>query len=104
MEFSELIANGTVKLDENFFSCERLSIDDLVNIRIEVLGAVLGVKTEYGEGRALIHARANGKEFKFFTNCKAIKEALSQLKPENFPFFTTIVLIKEKKIKYYKFT
>lgn len=104
MDFKDLVKNGTVKEDDSYFNCDRISIENLVNKRIEVLGAVSDVKTQHGSGRTLVHCKDNEKELKFFTNCKMIKDVLSQLTEKDFPFFTTIATVRDGSHKYYKFT
>ena len=52
----------------------------------------------------LVHCKDGEKELKFFTNCKMIKDILSQLTEKDFPFFTTIATVRDGSHKYYKFT
>ena len=131
MEFSEMVRNGTVKLSGNYYDCDKVPLDSLINKRIEVLGYVSDIKTEHGEGRIVVHCKDGGKEVKFFTNCKRLKEVLLQLPPDNphppasdggaeptgaakdagcaaqgnfTPFFTTIVSVQDGNRRYYKFT
>jgi hypothetical protein len=67
-----------------------VSISDIVNIEIEVIDFVGGIKTTYGEDRYIINFRLDGKEKKFFTTSKSIMSALDQIPKEDFPFTTTV--------------
>ena len=105
MDFQDLIKSGAVKENDNFINCDRIGIDNIVNKRIEILGYIPDVKTEHGSGRYVVHCKDGDKELKFFTNCKMLKDILSQLPTEGFtPFFTTIITVRDGQRKYYKFT
>ena len=130
MEFSELVQKGTVKISGSYYDCDKVPLDSLINKRIEIIGYVSDIKTEHGNGRIVVHCRDNGKEVKFFTNCKRLKDVLTQLPSDNpkpevedggqveghdeeqndggnekfTPFFTTIVSVQDGSRRYYKFT
>lgn len=104
MDFKDLIADGTVKEDDRYYNCSRVSIDSLVNKKVEILGYVPDVKTEHGDGRCVVHCIDNGSECKFFTNGTVIKDVLRQIPPEKFPFSTTIVAMRDGNKRFYKFT
>ncbi len=87
------------------FNCQQVSITDILNSEIVVLGYQADIKTKHGEGRCLVHFQdADGTEGKFFTNAQTLKNALSQIKDEDFPFLTVIKAIKCGKGKIYQFT
>jgi hypothetical protein len=69
-----------------------------------VLDFVPDVKTKHGEGRYLIHFRNAGTEGKFFSNSENIKNALNQIKKEDFPFTTIIRATKCGNGKIFQFT
>lgn len=102
--FSEL----NVKQDDNrkIFNCQQVSITDILNSEIEVLGYLPDVKTKHGEGRYLIHYQTTDgrEEGKFFTNSQALKNALDQIADEDFPFITIIKATKCGNGKIYQFT
>lgn len=102
--FSEL---GIKQADnERIFNCQQVSITDVLNTEIEVLGYLPDVKTKHGEGRCLVHFRQsdNRAEGKFFTNSSSIKHALQQVRDEDFPFLTTIRAYKIGNGKLFQFT
>lgn len=102
--FSEL---GVVVDDgKKIFNCQQVSITDILNSEIEVLGFLSDVKTKHGEGRYLVHYKTTdgSEEGKFFTNSQSLKNALSQIKEEDFPFITVIKATKCGKGKIYQFT
>lgn len=102
--FSELgvIVDNGLKI----FNCQQVSITDILNSEIEVIDFVSDVKTKHGEGRCLVHFRMidGSEEGKFFTNSQSLKNALSQVKEEDFPFLTVIKALKCGKGKIYQFT
>lgn len=104
MDFKDLIADGTVKEDDRYYNCNRVSIDSLVNKKVEILGYVSDIKTEHGDGRFVVHCNDNGSECKFFTNGTIIKDVLRQIPPEKFPFNTVIVAMRDGNKRFYKFT
>ena len=60
--FSEL---GIKREDsEKIFNCQQVSITDILNSEIEVIGFLPNVKTKHGEGRYLVHFKQvdNGAE------------------------------------------
>jgi hypothetical protein len=94
-EFKEL--NITTN---NYYNCSKISITDLVNCKIIILGFQ---KTEIKERKPYVvnfKYIDNGKEGKFFTTSSAIKNILDQVKKEDFPFAT---MIKQINGKYYTF-
>jgi hypothetical protein len=86
------------------FNCPVVSITEIVNCEIEIHDFVVDMKTQHGEGRALIKAQLKGEEVKFFTNCKPLKDVLSAIGEEDLPFATTIKKIKNGNSICYKFT
>lgn len=101
--FSEL---GIQVDDRTIFNCQQVSITDILNSEIEVLGYLPDVKTKHGEGRYLIHFKhiEEGYEGKFFTNSTTLKSVLHQVGEEDFPFITTIKAVKCGNGKIYQFT
>jgi len=75
---------------KNMFVVPIVSIEDVVNFEIEVLDFVPGVETKYGKERCVLKIRYEGKECKFFTNASPIKDALSKVPKEEFPFSAVI--------------
>ncbi|MDR3140545.1 MAG: hypothetical protein LBU37_02270 [Tannerellaceae bacterium] len=90
--------------DRKIFNCNQVSITDVVNCEIEVLGYISNVKTQHGDGRCLAHYKYNGVEGKFFSNSTSIKNALDQIDEQNFPFSTIIRCAKCGSGKIYQFT
>jgi hypothetical protein len=76
--------------NKNVFAVPVISIEEVINCEIEVLDFEANVKTRHGDGRYIVKIRFEAVERKFFTNAAPIKEALSQIEKENFPFKTTI--------------
>lgn len=102
--FSEL---GIKQADEDkIFNCQQVSITDILNTEIEVIGFLPDVRTKHGEGRCLVHFRQvdNGAEGKFFTNSSSLKSALAQVQEEDFPFLTVIKATKIGNGKLFQFT
>lgn len=91
---------------DKIYNCQQMSITDILNSEIEVLGFLPNVKTRHGEGRYLIHIRQvdGGAEAKFFTNSASLKSVLDQVKPDDFPFVTTIKSFKLGNAKLFQFT
>lgn len=81
-----------------------MSITDVINSEIEVLDYIPNMKTKHGDGRYLIHYKANDTEGKFFSNSGAIKSVLDQIPKSDFPFITTIRCTKCGNGKIYQFT
>lgn len=91
-KFSEL---GVNMIDNrNVFPVPKVSITDVLNCEIEVIDFESGVKTQHGENRYVVRIKHDSIECKFFTNSTPIKEALNQVKKEDFPFITTIKVQK----------
>lgn len=101
--FSEL---GIQVDDRTIFNCQQVSVTDILNSEIEVLGYLPNVKTKHGEGRCLVHFKhiEENYEGKFFTNSTTLKSALSQVGEEDFPFLTVIKAVKCGSGKIYQFT
>lgn len=76
--------------NSNIFQVPQISISDILNCEIEVLDFESGVKTEHGDDRYILKIIHEGKECKFFTNAKPIKDALSKIPKQDFPFVTVI--------------
>ena len=102
INFSDLIANGTVKNDTQYIPAKRVSIEDVVNKQIIVLGVVKNIKTKQGEGRYLVHFKTNDSEGKFFTNATIIKHQLDQVPTDSFPFTTIVEGIRDGNRKIYR--
>ena len=88
MKFSEFGIN-TLN-NKNVFAVPVISIEEVVNCEVEVLDFEANIKTKHGEGRYIVKICFENIERKFFTNATPIKEALSQIPKEKFPFTTTI--------------
>ena len=102
--FSEL---GIKREDsEKIFNCQQVSITDILNSELEVLGFLPNVKTKHGEGRYLVHFKHvdNSIEGKFFTNSASLKSVLDQVKAEDFPFITVIKAQRCGNGKLFQFT
>lgn len=103
MDYKELVANGTIKEPtDRFFECERVSIDTLLNKRVEILACTNDVETKQGKGRMVVKVNDNGKVCKFFTNCKFIKEVLTQVPDTAYPLTTTIIVEVNDGRRHYK--
>lgn len=76
--------------NNHIFQVPKISIEDILNMEIEILDFEPDVKTKYGEGRYILKIRHEGIEQKFFTNASPIKNALDKVKKEDFPFTTII--------------
>lgn len=76
--------------DKNIFNVPVVSVQDVINVEIEVLDFEANVKTEFGEGRYILKVKYEGRECKFFTNATPIKNALDQINKTDLPFTTTI--------------
>lgn len=103
-KFSEL---GIQADERTIYNCQQVSVTDVLNNEIEVLGFLPDVKTKHGEGRCLVHFRftdGSGGEGKFFTNSSSLKGVLAQVRHEDFPFITTIRAVKCGTGKIYQFT
>jgi len=102
--FSEL--GITQQEDRKIFNCRQVSIEDILNVEIEVIDFVSDVKTQHGDGRALIlYQTSDGsEEGKFFTNSMSLKSALLQVSSDDLPFITIIKATKCGKGKIYQFT
>lgn len=92
--------------DRKIFNCHQVSIEDILNIEIEVMDFVQDMKTKHGDGRCLIHyvEHESREEGKFFTNSVSLKSALLQVTDEDLPFITTIKATKCGIGKIYQFT
>lgn len=87
-KFSDL---GVKPLDDkNIFNVPVVSVQDVINVEIEVLDFEANVKTAHGDGRYILKIKHEDRECKFFTNATPIKNALSQISKSELPFTTTI--------------
>lgn len=86
---------GIKHKETHIFDVEKVSINDILNCEIEVLDYQGNVNTPNGPDRYVVKIKFNKKECKFFTNCGRIKEALSQIPKDKFPFST---IIKQKSL------
>lgn len=101
-EFSELniqIAQTRV------FEVPQITIEEILNEKIEVVDFQLDVTTRFGDGRSVVLIRKDDKQMKFFTDSKRIKSQLDQVQKEDLPFAARIIVLKfgERK-KSYQFT
>jgi hypothetical protein len=94
--------------DKDMFPVPKVSIEEVIDREIEVLGFVANVKTEHGGGRYILKIRCDevngGNECKFFTTAKAIQESLEKIGKDGLPFTTTIRMRRDGKWKLYYFT
>lgn len=91
--------------DEKVFNCQQVSITDILNSEIEILGYQANKKTAFGEGRYIVHFKnSDGVEAKFFTNSQNLKSCLDQINDEDFPVITVIKAVKCGRGKIYQFT
>ncbi len=98
-------ADLNIDVEQDFFVCAKMSMDDMLNQKVVVLGAKKGIKTRMGDNRYLLHVQlADGTEVKTFTTARFIKAAIDQLNDDDYPFETTIKSIKTDNKKMYKFT
>lgn len=72
------------------FLVPQISITDIINCEIIVLDYEGGVETSQGADRYIVKIEYEGKECKFFTTAKPIKEMLDKIPKDKFPFSTTI--------------
>ena len=81
-----------IKPQENtrIFQVPKISIEDVLNMEIEILDYESSVKTKFGDGRYILKIRHEGIEQKFFTNAAPIKDALDQIQKTDFPFLATV--------------
>ena len=102
--FADLVKDGTVKEDDNYFTCKRLSVADIVNKPITILGVVKNVRTEHGNGRYILHFKCDDAEGKCFTNSRIMKNQLDQIPAECFPLTATIQSFRDGNRTGYKLT
>lgn len=76
--------------DKNIFNVPVVSVQDVINVEIEVLDFEANVKTAHGDGRYILKVKHEGRECKFFTNASPIKNALDQINRTDLPFITII--------------
>lgn len=102
--FAELIQEGTVKdVAASSYSCKRVPIDDIAGKSIVILNIVENIKTEKGEGRTLVHFKNEETgEGEFFTNAKILKEQLTQIPTNCYPFAATVVKWRDGNKTLYK--
>jgi len=76
--------------DKNIFNVPVISIQDVINVEIQVLDFEANVKTAHGDGRYILKVKYEDRECKFFTNATPIKQALEQINKNDLPFTTII--------------
>lgn len=76
--------------DKNIFNVPAVSIQDVINVEIEVMDFETNVTTKHGDGRYILKIKVDGHECKFFTNASPIKNAIDQINKHDLPFVTTI--------------
>lgn len=78
--------------DRRIYNCQKVSISDILNVDVEILGYLKDIKTQHGDNRYLIHFRecSNGQEGKFFTNSTTMKNVLDAISEDDYPFITCI--------------
>lgn len=86
-KFSDL---GIKTEEKNIFNVPQVSIQDVINVEIEILDYEANVKTSHGDGRYILKVKHEGRECKFFTNATPIKNALDQICKKDLPFVTII--------------
>lgn len=91
-KFSDFGIN--IENERNIFQVQQISITDILNCEIEVLDYESGVKTKHGENRYVVKICNDKTQCKFFTNSTLIKEALDKIPKNEFPFLTTIRVMK----------
>ena len=96
--FSDL----NIKSDKKIFNCKQVSINDILNIEIVVIDAIMQ-KTKNGD-KALIHFKLDNECGKFFTGSMGIIDVIQQLKASDFPFTTIVKSTQYGKGKIYQFT
>lgn len=105
LDFSEMDIHCN---SENYYDCEKVSIDTVLNQPVTVLGfqhASIGDRDKPdGMRRPLVmHLMMNGKECKVFTNSKLIKEqvnAIGEKYKDGVPQFNAKIV--KVKAKYYR--
>lgn len=90
--------------NQEIFDCRQISINEVVNCEVQVVDFQRDVKTQHGDGRAVVKINQAGEDLKFFTNSAYIKDVLCAVGKEGLPFLTTIKAIKLGKNTSYKFT
>ena|ERR1035437_2230106 len=85
-------ADFGIKPQENtrIFQVPKISIEDVLNMEIEVMDYEPSIKTKFGDGRYILKIRHDGTEQKFFTNASPIKDALDKIDKQDFPFLATV--------------
>ncbi len=81
---------GVKMPEQNIFQVPVISVEDVLNMEIEVLDFEKNVKTRHGEGRYIVKIKVEEQEHKFFTNSTHLKQVLDQINKEDLPFLTTI--------------
>lgn len=76
--------------DKNIFNVPVVSVQDVINVEIEILDFEANVKTAHGDGRYILKVKHEDRECKFFTNASPIKNALDQINKSDLPFTTII--------------
>ena len=96
--FSDL----NVKCDKKIFNCKQVSINDILNIEIVVIDAIMQ-KTKNGD-KALVHFKLDDECGKFFTGSMGIIDVIKELNEDDFPFMTIVKSTQYGKGKIYQFT
>lgn len=91
-----------IEIKEEGYTEEKISINDIVNMEIEVIDFKAGVTTRNGQ-RCVVRILYEGQRRIFFTQSKKIIAALSNEKIR-FPFLTTIKTYKAGDKRGYMFT
>lgn len=87
----------------DFFDAELVSIYQMLNQELEVLNYHKNIDTSYGPNRYIILVQLAGKQYKFFTDSKRLKEQLDLVAKEDFPFIAKVAALNlgERKKTYY---
>lgn len=81
---------GIKPKETKMFEAKKISINDILNCEIKVIDYHKDVTTKNGPDRYVVKIMFDNEERKFFTNCNRIKEELSQIPKDGFPFIATI--------------
>mgnify|MGYP001010210383 CR=1 FL=1 len=98
-DFKDFGVISTIKT----FTGDKIKMSRILNRRIEVLAFKIDTSkyTEKGNGKCLCLQIKNGDDKNIvFTGSVHLQDCIQQLKPEHFPFFTTIIKDDES----YQFT
>lgn len=88
-------AQLNIKVEQDrIFQVPQITIDEVLNQEIEIIDFEKNITTKFGEGRCIIKLRVKGSEYKLFTDSNRLKNVLEKVNKEDFPFLTTIIIIK----------